>query len=172
MRSCQPPALPDLRCWHRPTPHPTTTIPLAQNRGTPFQWCAPHPAHDAWEFEHAIGLVHDATAAHAAASAAAANHPRSATKAAEAQKAAQDLEDAQAAEEEEAGALAAEVPQIIEESWYPLLVGLYWDTPFAAKIRRSVGAAAQLPLVARTACCWPRRRYPWPMRMACPPMRC
>lgn len=71
----------------------------------------------------------------------AAAHPRSTTKASEAQQAAKLLADAKAAEVA-AGALAAGEPLIIEEAWYPILVGLYGDTPFAAKIRRSVGAAA------------------------------
>lgn len=43
--------------------------------------------------------------------------------------------------------LAAEaaqgVPPIQLEHWFPVLIGLHGDTPFAAKMRRSVGAAAR-----------------------------
>lgn len=62
-------------------------------------------------------------------------------KQAVAQAAAQHLEEARQAEAAARYAAAGE-PVVIEESWYPILVGLYGDTPFAAKLRRSVGAAA------------------------------
>lgn len=113
--------------------------PHADVNGTPFTWSAPNPVHDTWE--RTIGSVHDATAAHAAALEDAANHPRSGRMAAAAQAAAQRLEAAREAEAE-AGAMAADQPVVIQESWFPILVGLYGDTPFAAKLRRTVGAAA------------------------------
>lgn len=108
--------------------------------GMPFTWSAPHPAHDDWE--HTIGVVHDAKAAHHAASAEAGNHPRSRAKAAAAEAACIRVT---AAEQAEAAAreTAAGVPLVVQESWFPILVGLYGDTPFAAKLRRSVGAAAR-----------------------------
>lgn len=86
--------------------------------------------------------MHDATAAHEAAAKDAANHPRSGVKAAMAAAAATALDDARHAEAA-ARATAESEPVVLEESWYPILVGLYGDTPFAAKLRRSVGTAAR-----------------------------
>jgi len=33
-------------------------------------------------------------------------------------------------------------PRFVREYWYPVLTGVFGDTPFAAKLRRSVGATA------------------------------
>lgn len=68
-------------------------------------------------------------------------HPRSMPKKATAVAAKARMEAALAhacqAEQE-----ATQVPEDVQEPWFPVLVALHGDTPFAAKLRRSVGAAA------------------------------
>lgn len=107
--------------------------------GEPFVMKFPHPAHIA-SLHAASALSTSEVEAHSAVTIAA-KHPRSKVKKEAADRATTRLEDAKRAARsaEEAARLA---PALVQEHWYPVLVGLHGDTPFAAKLRRSVGAAA------------------------------
>lgn len=108
--------------------------------GVPVVWSTRHPLHAA--ADEAVAAVEEAKVRHGATLQDKEDHPRSAAKAA-----AEALAKTQLSAAEDAMKLAAEaaqgVPPIQLEHWFPVLIGLHGDTPFAAKMRRSVGAAAR-----------------------------
>lgn len=100
---------------------------------------APHPLHLEAEEKHAELL--DADEAHTTCKSLADAHPGSQLKRQAAQAANERLQTATLADVAAREAAAA-VPPTVQEQWYLVVVALHGDTPFAAKMRRTVGAAA------------------------------
>ena len=99
----------------------------------------PHQLHAAATDAQMKALDTEAYRSEAAKAAAAhpnSQHKRQALRDAET-SAAQARGAADAAEE-----AARFAPRFVREYWYPVLTGVFGDTPFAAKLRRSVGATA------------------------------
>lgn len=111
---------------------------LAVLDGIPMSWSAPHPLHVA--ADEAEEALKSAEARFAAAAMILEQHPGSQAAVASEAQCRECLTAAQLARQQAVDATTGVLPMIMEH-WFPVLQGLHGDTPFAAKLRRSVGIA-------------------------------
>lgn len=117
----------------------TVSVWSADIDGTPMRWEAPHPLRVA--AEQAGVAAANAEAVLKAARAAAEKKPRSEPLRQEVTEAVAQMK-AAAEAQRAAEAAARDAPMTVSEEWYPVLMAIHGDTPFASKLRRSVGSAA------------------------------
>lgn len=112
---------------------------LADVDGIPMAWSAPHPFHVA--ANQAAEALKAAEAVHAAATIAKNADPDNDVASAQLLGAQTALDTASQAMHQAAEAASGVLPVVLEH-WFPVLMALHGDTPFAAKLRHSVGIAA------------------------------